>query len=66
MSGKGSAPRPLSVTQSQFDQAFDMIFRKREQCGLCQKPKDSCGCCPTDDGPGQENEATETKEGEAK
>lgn len=53
---KGSNPRPFSVPQSQFDEAFDMIFRKKAMCGLCCKPLDKCGCCPTDDGPGQDNE----------
>ena len=25
-------------------------------CGRCRKPIDMCGCCPTDDGPGQAEE----------
>lgn len=29
MSGKGSRPRPFSVTQQEFDQKFDSIFGKK-------------------------------------
>ena len=28
MSGKGSRPRPFSVSQNEFDKNFDLIFRK--------------------------------------
>lgn len=28
MSGKGSAPRPFSVTEEQFAEAWERIFRK--------------------------------------
>ena len=31
MSGKGSAPRPYSVSQAEFDQNWDRIFSRREQ-----------------------------------
>lgn len=30
MSGKGSAPRPYSVSKETFDQSFERIFGKRE------------------------------------
>ena len=30
MSGKGSRPRPLTVSKKQFDENFDRIFGKRE------------------------------------
>ena len=49
----GSGRRPFSP-QSQFDQSFDMIFKAKELCGLCKKDATKCGCCPTDDGPGQD------------
>ena len=29
MSGKGSRPRPFSVTQEEFDKKFDSIFGKK-------------------------------------
>lgn len=58
--GKGSARRPLSVSIDKFDQSFDMIFKKKDQCGLCKKDKATCGCMPTDDGPGQENADNQT------
>lgn len=31
MSGKGSAPRPFSVSQKEFDNNFDTIFGKKEK-----------------------------------
>jgi len=30
MSGKGSTPRPFSVSQEEFGNKFDMIFGKKE------------------------------------
>lgn len=30
MSGKGSAPRPYSVPMDKFDEAFDLIFGKKD------------------------------------
>jgi hypothetical protein len=36
--GKGSAPRPYSVSQKQFDDNWDRIFGKNKQaenCGRC-------------------------------
>lgn len=54
---KGSNPRPLSVSLHQFGAQFDAIFGvKVKMCGTCQKPVGKCGCCPTDDGPGQTTE----------
>jgi hypothetical protein len=29
--GKGSKPRPLSVSQEEYDQRFDAIFGKKKQ-----------------------------------
>lgn len=31
MSGKGSAPRPYSVKQEEFDAAWDRIFKKHKE-----------------------------------
>jgi hypothetical protein len=36
MSGKGSAPRPYSVTAEQFADAWDAIFKKKEGQGESQ------------------------------
>jgi hypothetical protein len=33
--GKGSSPRPFSVSQEEFDKNYDAIFNK---------PKGTCGC----------------------
>ena len=47
MSGKGSAPRPYSVSQEEFANNFDRIFGKRK---MTPKYKDNgedvgtCGC----------------------
>lgn len=53
---KGSKPRPISIPREEFGVRFDMIFKQKELCGTCRKPVDSCGCMPTDDGPGQDGE----------
>lgn len=55
MSGKGSSPRPFSVTQEEFGNNFDNIFRKNKdgqrkeeadipKCG-CGRSKDPNGHC---------------------
>lgn len=36
MSGKGSSPRPYSVPQKQFDNNWDLIFKKKPE-----PPKDT-------------------------
>jgi hypothetical protein len=36
MSGKGSAPRPYSVTAEQFASSWDLIFGKKEGQGESQ------------------------------
>lgn len=39
--GKGSRPRPLSVSIDKFDQSFDMIFKASKQCGEYRYPTGS-------------------------
>lgn len=56
MSGKGSARRPGSIPEG----AWDAIFKPKPPppfCNLCKMTADKCGCVPTDDGPGQVNDA---------
>lgn len=40
MSGKGSRPRPFSVSQSEFDRNYDQIFGKK--CGCGRSPTGKC------------------------
>jgi len=50
--GKGSAPRPFSVSQETFGNNFDAIFRKNEMTpSIEQMKKGTCGCgrSPTGD-----------------
>jgi len=54
---KGSNQRP-GTGYSEGWAAIDWS-RHNKQCGLCQKPIDKCGCCPTEDGPGQVDEKKE-------
>lgn len=52
MSGKGSRPRPFSVSQSTFDNNWDTIFRKTNMNTQTeQKKQGTCGCgrSPTGD-----------------
>lgn len=51
--GKGGDRRPMNITQEQFASNFELAFSKQKLCGLCRKPVTLCGCCPTEDGPGQ-------------
>jgi hypothetical protein len=48
MSGKGSSPRPFSVTQEEFGNRFDNIFRKKERMTPAYKDNGedvgTCGC----------------------
>lgn len=54
MSGKGSRPRPFSVSQEEFDNRWDKIFKKKEE-DMTPKvenmKKGTCGCgrSPTGD-----------------
>jgi len=47
MAGKGSKPRPYSVTQKQFANNWDNIFKKtsHDNCGT----PECCGTCDTAD-----------------
>jgi len=51
--GKGSAPRPFSVSQETFGNNFDAIFRKNKEMtpSVEQMKKGTCGCgrSPTGD-----------------
>lgn len=63
MSGKGSDSRPMEIQREQFEANRDRIWPPTpKHCLACGYVPAWCIC--TDDGPGQENEATETKEGE--
>jgi hypothetical protein len=47
MSGKGSSPRPFSVSLEEFDNNFDNIFRKNKmQVRVKEDPSEigRCGC----------------------
>jgi len=47
MSGKGSSPRPYSVSQETFDNNYDNIFRKKDSTmspSVEQMKKGTCGC----------------------
>ena len=49
---KGSARRPGHMP----DANWDAIFKPAPPppfCNLCKMPANTCGCVPTDDGPGQ-------------
>lgn len=55
MSGKGSKPRPFSVSQAEFDNRWDNIFKKEKdmQVRVAEEGKKigTCGCgrSPTGD-----------------
>ena len=43
--GKGSKPRPYSVTQDEFDEKFETIFgQKKNYCEVCGKKFSWCQC----------------------
>ena len=47
--GKGSSPRPFSVSQEEFANSFELIFGKKDkdmQVRVTEKPDDfgNCGC----------------------
>lgn len=44
--GKGSSPRPYSVSKDEFDNNFDRIFGKKNKMtpSVEQMKKGSCGC----------------------
>ena len=43
--GKGSNPRPLSVSKNEFDDKFDAIFgEKRTYCDVCGNKFSWCSC----------------------
>ncbi len=53
MSGKGSRPRPYSISQEEFSNNFDRIFRNKKEMtpSVEQMKKGTCGCgrSPTGD-----------------
>ena len=44
--GKGSSPRPLSVSKEEFTNKFEAIFgeAKRIYCDVCNKKYSWCSC----------------------
>jgi len=43
--GKGSSPRPFSVSKNEFDARFDKIFREnRTFCDVCGRKFSWCSC----------------------
>lgn len=55
MSGKGSKPRPFSVSQKQFGDSWDKIFGKKEDINTTQSDDGSI-----DNGNTEEKEERET------
>lgn len=47
--GKGSRPRPFSVTQAEYDQRWDAIFSRDLQEETPKKGTCGCGRSPTGD-----------------
>jgi hypothetical protein len=45
MSGKGSRPRPYSVSQEEFGNNFDRIFSKNKMTPKVQESNDEIGKC---------------------
>jgi hypothetical protein len=45
MSGKGSRPRPYSVSQEEFGNNFDRIFGKNKMTPKVQESSDEIGKC---------------------
>jgi hypothetical protein len=43
MSGKGSSPRPYSVSQKTYSDNYDAIFRKKDNT-MSEQKKGTCGC----------------------
>ena len=39
MNGKGSKPRPLSVSREEYERNWDMLFGKKEKTESCEEPK---------------------------
>jgi hypothetical protein len=56
MSGKGSRQRPGNG----YSEGFDILWPKNI-CGKCNKPVANCGCCPTEDGPGRDEDVKENE-----
>lgn len=46
--GKGSRPRPYSVSQQQFGANFDAIFRANKSATVVEKPQCYCYNCNKD------------------
>lgn len=42
---KGSSPRPFSVSQEEFGNSFDRIFRKKDMTPRVQENTDDIGKC---------------------
>ena len=45
MSGKGSRPRPFSVSQTEFDSNWDRIFSKGKDMQVRANPNGKVGTC---------------------
>lgn len=45
MSGKGSRPRPYSISQKDFDNNWDRIFRKKDMTPKVQENVEEVGKC---------------------
>lgn len=45
MTGKGSQPRPFSVSQEQFGNNFDTIFRKKDMQVRVKENSEEFGTC---------------------
>ena len=43
--GKGSAPRPFSVSQQEFDSRWDTIFKKDKDMQVRANPEGKIGTC---------------------
>jgi CDGSH-type Zn-finger protein len=44
MAGKGSRPRPFSVSQETYDKNWDSIFNKGKQMSTIEENQVPCGC----------------------
>ena len=64
MSGKGSAPRPYSVSYDEFSKSFDAIFKKGKENEAVER---RTGCrvseCMPEDGQGEVPEPSRVSEG---
>lgn len=54
---KGSGRRPGIIPPTAWERIFNPDI-----CPICGELKAKCGCCPTEDGPGQQDQAKEEKE----